>query len=131
MLFVYLFNFLKQYGQYKQYIIIALVAVAAVFYTVRQNNHYTKLIDDLNKSHATEIADLKRIQQEGERKQAESIARLNDELAQIDRKYADEVTRLEKEKAGRYKTLSNAPPIELAKRLSELTGFTITLGGTK
>jgi tRNA A37 N6-isopentenylltransferase MiaA len=103
-------------------------SIAFCLFTMKQNLKYASLIDNLNESHAKEIADLKQIQDESDKRQTQNIYKLNTALAQIDEKYNTQITELNKKKTTEYRQIletTNDDPAELAKRLSSATGIKV------
>jgi F0F1-type ATP synthase membrane subunit b/b' len=127
-------NLTQIYGfvkQHKIYFIILICIIVFAFITMKQNLKYADLINEINTSHSQEISDLKKIQQDSDKKQQQNLEQLTKQLADIDQKYNDQITKLnQKTKSAADKIVKETEnnPDELAKRLSESTGFTIVGG---
>lgn len=118
------------FRQYWQIIAVVVAFVAGYLLFRRQNADLTKQLDEIRKQYMREINDLQSAHDAEIRKREENERRLEQRLSDIQRQYDEAKRKLDDEKKKQVVEILEKygdDPDELARRLSETTGFTVII----
>lgn len=119
--------FVKKYWQ----LFTLIIGVIVGAFLLRSRD--TQFIDDVRKIKEAHDSEIKKIEaaREEERKQNEAnLARLKSTLAEVEKQYKQQQQQLDNKKKKEIEVIVKDygdDPIELAKKISEVTGFTVIL----
>jgi Tfp pilus assembly protein PilO len=115
---------------YWKYIVLVLIIIAAVIFGSKQRIDWMSKLKEIQDAHDAEIKAIEEARAEERRRNEENLKRLQDALEAVQKKYDEQKKQLDSKKKAEVEQIVKEygdNPEELAKKLSEATGFQIIM----
>lgn len=115
---------------YWKYIVLVLLVIALAIFGARQKIDLVAKLREIQDAHDEELKQIEAARTEERRKNEENVKRLQAALEAVQQKYDEQRKQLDAKKKTEVETIVKKygdNPEELAKKLSEVTGFQIIL----
>lgn len=115
---------------YWKYIVLVFLVIALVIFGARQKIDLAAKLREIQDAHDEELKQIEAARIEERRKNEENVKRLQAALEAVQQKYDEQRKQLDAKKKTEVETIVKKygdNPEELAKKLSEVTGFQIIL----
>lgn len=117
----------------KKYWAVFAAIAGFILFRMWQNQQQTdlaKMLDDINKKHAQELADIQKAHDVEDQQRAANEAKMEAQMAAIEKQYEAAQQQLDAEKRVEIQQIlasTKDDPVALAKKLADATGFQVVL----
>lgn len=119
-------SFIKKYWK----ILAAVLATSIVLFMLKSNHDSSAYIKQMQESHAKELEEINKAREEERKQYEENEKKYKERMAAIEAEYETakkEFDEKKKEQAAKLLRDFKGKPVELAKKLSEVTGYKVIL----